>query len=84
MHIFFVRTLHGINGISISPSIALVADVTTVNDFRATAHEIGHLLGLSHVFGSKSRLLFQGVNGTTLVDSEIEIAHTSAEFLEMM
>ena len=54
-----------------SPSVAFIADVTTVNDFRATAHEIGHLLGLEHTRESVDRLLYQGVNGSLLTQSEI-------------
>ena len=49
LHVFFVRTLGGSNGVALPPSLALVADRTSVHDFRAAAHEIGHLLGLRHV-----------------------------------
>jgi len=77
-YIFFTKSLLGSNGIALVPSIVLVADVTSVNDYRATAHEIGHLLGLSHTFDSRTRLLYQGVNGIILNQSEIEKARASA------
>lgn len=81
-HIFFVRTLNGPNGISIAPSLALIADSTTVNDFRATAHEIGHLLGLSHTDDSQERLLFRGANGTELAPEEVLLARQGAELFK--
>lgn len=79
LHIVFVQTLNGPNGIAIAPSLALVADITTVNDFRATAHEIGHLLGLAHTDGNQERLLFRGVNGTQLIPEEIKLARQGAK-----
>ena len=72
IHIFFVRDLRRINGIALGPRLVLVADVTSVNDYRATSHEIGHLLGLSHTDESRNRLMFQGVNGEKLEESEIQ------------
>lgn len=79
LHVVFVQTLGGSNGIAIAPSLALVADSTTVNDFRATAHEIGHLLGLSHTNTGEERLLFRGANGTELTPEEIRIARNGAK-----
>ncbi|MBI4159988.1 matrixin family metalloprotease [Candidatus Wolfebacteria bacterium] len=79
LHIVFIQTLNGPNGIAVAPSLALIADYTTVNDFRATAHEIGHLLGLSHTDESQERLLFRGVNGAELIPEEINIARAQAE-----
>ena len=82
LHVFFVNTLAGPNGIAIAPSLALIADQTTVNDFRATAHEIGHLLGLNHTDTSEKRLLFRGANGTQLTPEEIRVARLrAAEFM---
>lgn len=79
LHVVLVKTLGGPNGIAIAPSLALVADVTTVNDFRATAHEIGHLLGLSHTDESQERLLFRGVNGAQLTPEEINLTRREAK-----
>lgn len=70
--IFYVHDLLGPNGIALAPRIGLVADITTVDDFRATAHEIGHLLGLNHTLQSESRLMFPGANGRGLSNEEIE------------
>lgn len=81
IHIFFVNSLQGTNGIAFHPQLALVADVTTVSDFRATAHEIGHLLGLEHIFESRARLMYQGVNGTNMTEEEIEVVRKRAKEL---
>jgi len=78
VNVFFVRTLNGINGIAVNPNIAVIADRTTVNDFRATAHEIGHLLGLSHV-SDGSFLMFQGANGTLISEEEAKRARAFAQ-----
>jgi len=82
INIFFINNLPA-NGIAIYPSAVFVNDTTTVNDYRATAHEIGHILGLQHTNSSTSRLLFQGVNGTILTKEEIESARTGAEVFLM-
>ena len=55
----------------------MVADRTTVFDFRANSHEIGHVLGLQHI-GPVNRLMASGVNGFDLTDEEIEIARRNA------
>ena len=81
IHIFFVRSLQGTNGIAFHPQLALIADITTVNDFRATAHEIGHLLGLEHIFESRARLMYQGVNGTNMTEEEVNIVRKRAKEL---
>ena len=71
--IFFSQNLNGINGIAITNlNSALVADYTTVNDFRTTAHEIGHLFRLQHVAPS-NRLMARGRNGELLAKDEIDI-----------
>jgi len=77
IHIFFLRRI-GSNGIAVGPKLAVIADITSVNDFRATAHEIGHLLGLKHTAESVNRLMFQGVNGTDLTEDEIFSARKMA------
>ena len=77
INIFFVSALPA-NGIAINPSAAFVNDRTSVNDFRATAHEIGHLLVLEHTSASQTRLLYRGVNGTLLIPAEIDLARTNA------
>ena len=74
---YFVKTLHGSNGIALPGNVIMVADRTTVFDFRATSHEIGHVLGLQHI-GPVNRLMARGVNGFDLTDEEIEIARRNA------
>jgi len=75
INVFLVGNLGGINGIAFSGlhSVA-VADYTTVYDFRALAHEVGHILDLDHVSGSQERLMYRGANGFEL--SLVEIEHT--------
>ena len=81
-HIFYVGDILGPNGIALAPQIALIADKTSVDDFRATAHEIGHLLGLEHTTDSRSRLMFPGANGRTLTRDEALIAREHARAIE--
>lgn len=78
INVFFVKRLGKVNGIAITKAnIALVADKTTVHDYRATAHELGHLLGLKHS-PIKERLTAQGCNGEVLTEEEIETARGNA------
>ncbi len=78
-NLFLVRSLGGINGIAFSGIKSLaVADFTTVYDFRATAHEIGHLLSLSHTDESINRLMFRGANGMELTEGEVMAAYAFA------
>ncbi len=80
LHVFYVSDLFGSNGVAVPPHIALIADKTSVDDFRATAHEIGHLLGLEHTTESRERLMFSGANGRVLSDAEITFTR---EFVQM-
>lgn len=81
LHVFYVKSLLGPNGIALAPRIALIADTTSVDDFRATAHEIGHLLGLEHTLESRSRLMFPGANGRTITNNEALTAREGATAL---
>ena len=77
--LFLARSLNGLNGLALPPvSSALVADKTTVNDYRTTAHEFGHLFGLKHVQGNEN-LMAMGRNGEILSDWEIVTARRNAE-----
>jgi len=80
INVFLVGNLGGINGIAFGGlgSVA-VADYTTVYDFRALAHEIGHVLGLHHVPESQGQLMYQGANGFKLSLKEIERARLRAQ-----
>ena len=77
---FLVGNLQGLNGVAFGgiPAIA-VADYTTVYDFRAFAHEVGHKLGLGHVPVDKGRLMYRGANGFELSLQEIMRARGFAE-----
>ena len=67
---YFAKSI-GANGRAFFASnIFLVADTTSVNDYRTTAHEIGHLFGLQHV-PDENRLMAMGKNGEVLIDQEI-------------
>jgi len=76
-HLFFVNVIAGpdgrprANGLALPPSLAVVADHTTVNDYRTAAHELGHLLGLEHDVESPRRLMFMGENGEQITAEEM-------------
>ncbi len=77
INVFLARNI-GVNGLALVGDPALlVADTTTVNDFRTTAHEIGHLLGLGHA-DNIHHLMFRGSNGETLTQREIQLARINA------
>jgi len=79
INVFLVGNLQGLNGVAFGglQSVA-VADYTTVYDFRALAHEIGHALGLLHVPQDNGRLMYQGANGFELSLQEIMRAREGA------
>lgn len=77
---YFAKTLQGPNGIAFPGNRIMIADRTSVYDYRATSHEIGHVLGLQHV-GPISRLMAMGVNGFDLSKEEINIARGNALIL---
>lgn len=81
INLFLVQNLNNINGLSLKNINSIfVSDHTTVNDFRTTAHELGHILGLSHVEPS-NRLLARGRNGEILTAEEISIARNNVKYL---
>lgn len=83
-NLFLTQSLNNINGLALFRiNSALVADLTTVNDYRTTAHEFGHLLGLGHI-PPDNRLMARGKNGELLTEEEIIFSRIVAEkFLEL-
>ena len=78
INLFLVQNLNSINGLALGNIHSIfVADYTTVNDFRTTAHELGHLLSLNHVI-PQNRLLARGKNGEILLSEEIFTARNNA------
>jgi len=78
VHVFLFKGLSGLNGIAYSGmGTVAVADFTTTLDYRTLAHEVGHVLGLSHTADSND-LMFSGSNGTALTLEEVEIARRVA------
>jgi len=79
INVFLMGGLGGANGLSFGGinSVA-VADYTSVYDFRALAHEIGHTLGLGHVEGNRDKLMFRGANGVVLSPEEIMRSRATA------
>ena len=74
---YFARYINS-NGISFpAQGFFIVGDVINVKDYRATSHELGHLLGLHHV-GNSDYLMYSGSNGELLSEKEIEIARKNA------
>jgi len=83
INVFLVGSLGGVNGVSFGGlNTVAVADYTTVYDFRALAHEVGHTLGLSHVSESTGQLMYQGANGSNLTIDEIEVARNNVKSYE--
>lgn len=82
INIFFVKTLKGIQGVNgvafIGVHSVVVADLTTVFDFRVLAHEVGHIFGLGHVESDASRLMYTGADGTELTVEEVLTARDGA------
>lgn len=77
INVFLAKNI-GLNGISFPESkIVLVADETTVYDFRTNAHELGHVFGLVHI-APEDHLMAQGTNGAILSVSEIAVSRESA------
>lgn len=72
--VFLVHSLHGINGIAFtgSDTIAL-AEFTSVYNFRVLAHEVGHILGLSHIT-QNDRLMDEEARGLKLTPAEAKRA----------
>jgi len=78
INVFLVEKLRGINGLAFGGFKAVaIADYTTVYDFRALAHEVGHILGLDHI-QNPQRLMHRGANGFELSLSEILRAREGA------
>jgi len=78
INVFLTEKLRGINGIAFGGLLSVaVADYTTVYDFRALAHEVGHMLGLNHV-ENVGRLMHQGANGFELSLGEVLRAREGA------
>ena len=81
INVFLVQNLNNINGLSLKNINSIfVSDNTTVNDFRTTAHEFGHILGLKHV-EDPNKLLARGKNGEFLTDREISISRNNSKNL---
>jgi len=80
--VVLVRHLRGINGVAFlgAQSVA-IADHTTSFDFRVLAHEVGHILGLDHIFRNKNRLMYSGAKGVELSTEEIIRARQTAKNL---
>jgi hypothetical protein len=85
INVFMAQSLNNINGLALyRVNAILVADYTTVNDYRTVAHEFGHILGLKHV-DPANRLMARGRNGELLTKEEIETAReNSLRFLAGM
>lgn len=79
LNVFFVQSLNNINGLAlIRINSVLVADFTTVNDFRTLSHEFGHLLGLVHV-PNPNDLMARGKNGEFISNREVQLSRENAK-----
>lgn len=81
INIILTRELGGLNGVAYGGLNTLsVAEFTSHFDFRTLAHEVGHLLGLSHTTDS-GRLMSQGSFGEKLTEEEALRARATAQNL---
>lgn len=81
IRVVLTRHLSGLNGIAYSGlDVLAVADFTTYFDFEVLAHEIGHILGLSHVneTGVRERLMYQGSRGMIITETFARRAREAA------
>jgi len=79
IYVLLAANLNGINGVAFSGiNVVALADYTSVHDFRTLAHEIGHILNLSHTTSDESRLMHSGADGTALTQEEIITAREVA------
>lgn len=78
MNVFLIARLRGINGLAFGGFRAIaIADYTSVYDFRALAHEVGHILGLDHI-QNRQQLMYKGANGFELSLKEVLRARENA------
>lgn len=78
----YAHFIGGPNGYSpVGETLFFVTDDPSVYDWRVSAHEVGHALGLDHVLTDGEHLLSPGTNGTLLEDWEVAIARQHAQAL---
>jgi hypothetical protein len=79
---FYARNIGGANGFTpANLPVFFVTDTPTVYDRRVSSHEVGHILGLSHVTTDPDHLMSSGTNGMVLAPAEIETARAAASRL---
>jgi hypothetical protein len=72
LSIILMKKLDGLNGVAYpNRGVTMVGDYTTGKDYRTLAHEIGHLLGLSHT-KEHNYVMTQGKNGYLFSKEEIK------------
>lgn len=85
LNAFYAKRIGRMNGLAfVQYRVFFVADYPTVRYERVTAHEIGHILGLSHAWRDRNRLMYSGTNGTKLTIDEISTARSVAHRLLKM
>jgi hypothetical protein len=88
-HVYFVHDLP-VNGVWFDAGFAVVRETARLREVeggidepipRVTAHELGHMLGLSHR-QAETNLLASGTTGTLLIREECETARVAAAQVE--
>lgn len=75
---YYASSIGFLNGLTFDDNLILVTDSRDVETYRVTAHELGHLLGLSHAHQDDKMLMYPGTKGTKLTTSEIKTARDAA------
>lgn len=80
---FYVKTLKGDNGLhAVGYPAFFTADDTLSDPARTVAHELGHVLGLTHSTNSPARLMQSGTSGIFLSNHEILLARQNTAELK--
>lgn len=77
-NVYYASSIGFLNGIIFDDNLILVTDSRDVETHRVTAHELGHLLGLTHPHEDDTKLMYPGTKYTKLTTKEIKTARNSA------
>lgn len=78
LNVVATRGLTGLNGVAfVGRDVVAVAEYNATFDFRVLAHEVGHILSLTHT-ASRRNLMRSGGSGVLLNNAQAQQAHEEA------